>query len=44
MNISFDLDNTLIPYGDAFPVTKGIIPTLLGLEGIRAGTKNLFTT
>ncbi|WP_116107535.1 HAD family hydrolase [Lewinella sp. IMCC34191] len=43
MIVSFDIDNTLIPYGDEFPV-EGRSPwtRLLGGEAIRRGTVSLF--
>lgn len=43
MIISFDIDNTLIPYSDEFEVTeKGLLSKLLRAEPIRKGTPFLF--
>jgi len=43
MIISFDLDNTLIPYSDEFDVeNKTFLPKLLQAESIRKGTIDLF--
>ena len=43
MIISFDIDNTLIPYGTAFSVEKRPWwATLLGAEPLRRGTPGLF--
>lgn len=43
MIISFDIDNTLIPYSGEFPLEPGNILTyLLGVERIRQGTVDLF--
>lgn len=43
MTISFDIDNTLIPYGDEFPVEHQTWRhKVLGAEALRAGTKRLF--
>ena len=43
MTISFDIDNTLIPYGTDFPVEKRPWwATLLGAEPVRRGTPELF--
>ncbi|OFX87870.1 MAG: hypothetical protein A2W99_03805 [Bacteroidetes bacterium GWF2_33_16] len=42
MNISFDLDNTLIPHGNVFETEKrNLIGKLLGIEKIRKGTCEL---
>ncbi len=42
MNISFDLDNTLIPSGNEFEIEhRNLILRLLGIEKIRKGTKQL---
>ena len=42
MNISFDLDSTLIPNGKEFEVEKrSLIAKLMGIEEIRKGTPNL---
>ncbi len=43
MIISFDIDNTLIPYSDEFSV-KEVSPVLklLGIESLRIGTVELF--
>jgi len=42
MNISFDLDNTLIPFGDEFPTeNRSLFLKLLGVEKIRSGSKKL---
>ena len=42
MNISFDLDNTLIPYSNDFETEKrSFIAKLLGVEKIRKGTQKL---
>ncbi|WP_338760970.1 HAD family hydrolase [Bernardetia sp. ABR2-2B] len=39
MNISFDLDSTLIPHGNEFEAEKqGLLSKLLGIEPIRVGT------
>lgn len=39
MNISFDLDSTLIPCGDEFKTEKrNVLTKLLGIEKIRLGT------
>ena len=44
MNISFDLDNTLIPNGKEFETEKrGGIAKLFGIEEIRKGTAELIT-
>ncbi|NQZ45413.1 MAG: HAD family hydrolase [Flavobacteriaceae bacterium] len=44
MNISFDLDSTLIPNGKEFETEKrGGIAKLLGIEEIRKGTAELIT-
>ena len=44
MNISFDLDNTLIPYGNEFDTEKrSKLAKLLGVEKIRKGTANLIS-
>lgn len=44
MNISFDLDSTIIPNGDEFETEKrNIVIRLLGAEKIRKGTFALFT-
>jgi FMN phosphatase YigB (HAD superfamily) len=43
MIISFDIDNTLIPYSDEFEVEeKTLLSKLLRAEPIRKGTINLF--
>ena len=43
MNISFDLDNTLIPYSDEFETEKrNLFAKLIGIEKIRKGTPKLF--
>lgn len=43
MIISFDIDNTLIPYSDEFPVEERRFKAkLLGAEPIRKGTIKLF--
>ncbi len=43
MIISFDIDNTLIPYSDEFPVEKrSFRGKMLGAEPIRKGTIQLF--
>lgn len=45
MRISFDIDNTLIPYVDDFEVTPvNIFWKLIGVESLREGTKELFQT
>lgn len=45
MIISFDLDNTLIPYGDAFEVEQpSFLYKALGAEPLRVGTRTLFKT
>jgi len=42
MRISFDLDNTLIPYNGEFPVEKrNFLGRLLGVEEIRKGSVEL---
>jgi len=42
MQISFDLDGTLIPYNNEFPTEKrSWWAKLLGIEPIRKGTKTL---
>ncbi|MGK4568714.1 HAD family hydrolase [Flavobacterium sp. 3HN19-14] len=44
MNISFDLDSTLIPNGKEFEVENiGRIAKLFGIEQIRKGTRELIT-
>jgi hypothetical protein len=44
MNISFDLDSTLIPNGKEFETEKrNIIAKLLGIEEIRKGTPELIS-
>lgn len=44
MRIAFDLDDTLIPTMDAFPVDrpKGLFGRLLAIESLRRGTAPLF--
>jgi len=42
MIISFDIDNTLIPYSDEFEVEGGLFQRILGVEKLRVGTKELF--
>ncbi len=43
MTISFDIDNTLLPYSNEFEVEKkGILPRLLKAEPLRKGTIQLF--
>ena len=43
--ISFDIDNTLIPYSDEFPTTKpSFLYRCLGTEPLRKGTKELFSS
>ena len=43
MIISFDIDNTLIPYSNEFEVEhKSILAKITGAEGIRKGTIELF--
>ena len=43
MKISFDIDNTLIPYSDEFEVEKNSsILNLFAKEKLRVGTKELF--
>ena len=43
MIISFDLDQTIIPYADAFPVDRpSLINRLRGAEPVRTGTRFLF--
>jgi hypothetical protein len=43
MTISFDIDNTLIPYSNEFEVEKkGFLPKLLKAEPLRKGTIQLF--
>ncbi len=43
MIISFDIDNTLIPYSNEFEVEdKKFLSKILGAESIRKGTINLF--
>ncbi len=43
MTISFDLDDTLIPYGDTFAVEpRGLRARLLRAEPLRRGTASLF--
>ena len=45
MQISFDLDGTLIPYNNEFPAEKiSWWAKLLGIEPIRKGTKTLIKT
>ena len=45
MQISFDLDGTLIPYNNEFPTEKrSWWAKLLGIEPIRKGTKTLIKT
>ncbi|WP_315099947.1 HAD family hydrolase [Capnocytophaga sputigena] len=45
MQISFDLDGTLIPYNNEFPAEKrSWWVKLLGIEPIRKGTKTLIKT
>lgn len=45
MQISFDLDRTLIPYNNEFPAEKrSWWAKLLGIEPIRKGTKTLIKT
>lgn len=45
MNISFDLDGTLIPYDEEFETEKrGFIGRFLGIEKIRKGSKDLILT
>lgn len=42
MNISFDLDNTLIPNSDEFETeNRGFLAKLIGIEKIRKGTSEL---
>ncbi|WP_298901444.1 HAD family hydrolase [uncultured Psychroserpens sp.] len=42
MNISFDLDSTLIPCGNEFETEyRSVIAKLLGVEELRKGTKEL---
>ena len=42
MNISFDLDNTLIPYSDQFKTEKrNWFAKYIGIEKIRKGAPNL---
>lgn len=44
MDVSFDLDSTLIPNGKEFETEKrGRIAKLLGVEEIRKGTPELIT-
>ena len=44
MNISFDLDSTLIPHGNEFEVEKrNFLAKILGLESIRLGTATLIS-
>jgi hypothetical protein len=44
MNISFDLDSTLIPNGKEFETEKiSVIAKLLGIEEIRKGTHELIS-
>ena len=43
MIISFDIDNTLIPYSNEFEVEAlNIFAKLIGAEPLRKGTKELF--
>ncbi len=43
MIISFDIDNTLIPYSNEFETYElGFFAKLLGAESLRMGTKELF--
>ncbi|MAP94746.1 MAG: hypothetical protein CMK07_07330 [Ponticaulis sp.] len=43
MIISFDLDQTIIPYADAFPVDRpSLLNRLRGAEPVRTGTRYLF--
>ena len=43
MNISFDLDNTIIPYKDEFETeNRNFFAKMFGVEKIRKGTKQLF--
>ena len=43
MIISFDIDNTLIPYSNEFEVEKKtLLSKLLGAEPLRKGTVDLF--
>ena len=43
MIVSFDIDNTLIPYSDEFPVEEAtLLGRVLGAEPLRQGTKFLF--
>lgn len=45
MIISFDIDNTLIPYSDEFEVREiNLFCKSLGVEPLRKGTKNLFNS
>lgn len=44
MNISFDLDSTLIPHGDEFETEKrNWLAKVLGIEPIRLGTVQLIS-
>ena len=44
MNISFDLDSTLIPHGNEFEAEKrNFFAKLLGIEPIRVGTSILIS-
>ncbi len=44
MIISFDIDNTLIPYSNEFEVeNKGLLSKILGAESIRKGSIQLFS-
>lgn len=44
MNISFDLDSTLIPHGNEFEAEKRtLFATFLGIEPIRLGTAKLIS-
>ena len=44
MNISFDLDSTLIPHGNEFEAEKrNFFATFLGIEPIRIGTSKLIS-
>ena len=45
MKISFDIDNTLIPYSDEFEVHKvSSVLNLIASEKLRIGTKELFNS
>lgn len=42
MNISFDLDGTLIPYDEEFEIEKrGFVGRFLGIDKIRKGSRDL---